>query len=100
MPDTSSAVFDSRPESPANQSESDLNFAGRPNTRGTENILVFKWTATSVFEPGSPAWFWTPEWQKMEAEATDDISAGRVVRFADYDEFTQALDELFSDADL
>ena len=24
------------------------------------------------------AWFWTPEWQKMEAEADADIRAGKV----------------------
>jgi len=23
------------------------------------------------------AWFWTPEWQKMEVEADDDLAAGR-----------------------
>lgn len=26
----------------------------------------------------SQAWFWTPEWQKAEREADDDIKAGRV----------------------
>lgn len=39
----------------------------------------------------SQAWFWTPEWQKGEAEADADIAAGRVVRMTD-EEFLDFLD--------
>jgi AbrB family looped-hinge helix DNA binding protein len=39
----------------------------------------------------SQAWFWTPEWQKGEAEADADIAAGRVVRMTD-EEFLAFLD--------
>lgn len=28
--------------------------------------------------PKDQAWFWTPEWQKKEREADEDIKAGRV----------------------
>jgi antitoxin MazE len=28
--------------------------------------------------PRDQAWFWTPEWQAMEREASDDIEAGRL----------------------
>jgi hypothetical protein len=27
------------------------------------------------------AWYWTPEWQAGEEEATEDLAAGRFVRF-------------------
>ena len=28
--------------------------------------------------PREDAWFWSPEWQKMEREADEDILAGRI----------------------
>lgn len=37
------------------------------------------------------AWFWTPEWQKREREADEDIEAGRVKRFADAEELVEEL---------
>lgn len=40
----------------------------------------------------SQAWFWTPSWQKGEAEADADIAAGRVRRMSD-EEFLASLDE-------
>lgn len=39
------------------------------------------------------AWFWTPEWQAMEAEADADIAAGRVKRFKTGEEFLASLDD-------
>ena len=41
----------------------------------------------------SQAWFWTPEWQAAEREATEDIKAGRVRDFDSVDEAVAALDE-------
>lgn len=38
------------------------------------------------------AWFWTERWQKMEAEANDDIEKGRTKRFASGDEFLAELE--------
>ncbi|HET8568186.1 MAG TPA: AbrB/MazE/SpoVT family DNA-binding domain-containing protein [Candidatus Limnocylindria bacterium] len=40
----------------------------------------------------SQAWFWTPEWQKMEREADADIKAGRVKRFRDVEDLIADLD--------
>jgi AbrB family looped-hinge helix DNA binding protein len=40
----------------------------------------------------SQAWFWTPQWQAAEQEASDDIKAGRVSRFNSADEAIRALD--------
>lgn len=40
----------------------------------------------------SQAWFWSPEWQKREREADEDIAAGRVARF-------DSMEELFADLD-
>jgi AbrB family looped-hinge helix DNA binding protein len=40
----------------------------------------------------SQAWFWTPEWQAMEREADEDITAGRVERFDSDEEFLAALE--------
>ncbi len=37
------------------------------------------------------AWFWTPEWQKGEREATADIKAGRVKSFRSVEELIAEL---------
>jgi len=39
------------------------------------------------------AWFWTPSWQRGEAEAEADIAAGRVSIFKSDDEFLASLNE-------
>ena len=43
----------------------------------------------------SQAWFWTPEWQKGEREADEDIAAGRLARYDSEQEFLEALDRKF-----
>lgn len=40
------------------------------------------------------SWFWTPEWQAMEAEADADIAAGRTVTFYNSDDVLAWLDAL------
>ncbi|HVA37701.1 MAG TPA: AbrB family transcriptional regulator [Candidatus Dormibacteraeota bacterium] len=42
----------------------------------------------------SQAWFWTPKWQRMEREAQEDVAAGRVAEFDDFDQFTAHLEHL------
>jgi hypothetical protein len=37
------------------------------------------------------AWFWTPQWQSMIAEAEADLLAGNVTRYASEAEFLAAL---------
>jgi hypothetical protein len=37
-------------------------------------------------------WYWTPEWQAGEREASADIEAGRVTRHAGVDEMFDHLD--------
>jgi len=39
----------------------------------------------------SQAWFWSPEWQEGEQEATADLVAGRVETFQSGEEFLDAL---------
>ena len=39
------------------------------------------------------AWFWTPEWQAAERQASEDIKAGRVFHFQTAEGATAALDE-------
>jgi AbrB family looped-hinge helix DNA binding protein len=39
------------------------------------------------------AWFWTPRWQAMEAEATADIKAGRVETYKTDEDFLASLAE-------
>lgn len=39
------------------------------------------------------AWFWTPSWQRGEAEAEADIAGGRLTVFEDDEEFLASLDE-------
>ncbi|MFD8967726.1 hypothetical protein ACFV0C_22480 [Streptomyces sp. NPDC059568] len=40
------------------------------------------------------AWFWTPEWQESEREASGDIAAGRTTFHEDVDSPLEALDGL------
>jgi AbrB family looped-hinge helix DNA binding protein len=40
----------------------------------------------------SQAWFWTPEWQRGEREASADIEDGRVSTFESEEEFLESLD--------
>jgi AbrB family looped-hinge helix DNA binding protein len=40
----------------------------------------------------SQAWFWTPEWQRREAEADADIAAGRGKVYTSEEEFLAELD--------
>lgn len=37
------------------------------------------------------AWFWSPEWQKAEAEAQRDIENGNTERFKSADDLTKSL---------
>ncbi len=48
------------------------------------------------------AWFWTPEWQRMEHEAEADKAAGNGERYDGDEQFLAALDERSgsSDADV
>ena len=40
----------------------------------------------------SQAWFWTEEWQRMNAEAEDDLAHGRFREFETIDEFLDYLE--------
>lgn len=40
------------------------------------------------------AWFWSPEWQRGEREASDEIAAGQTTRHASDKDFLAALDTL------
>ena len=44
-----------------------------------------------VAVPASQDWFWAPEWQRREAEADDDLAAGRYVTYEDADEMLASL---------
>jgi AbrB family looped-hinge helix DNA binding protein len=41
--------------------------------------------------PKDQLWFWTPEWQKKEREADEDIAQGRVTESASVDELLKDL---------
>jgi antitoxin MazE len=41
--------------------------------------------------PREQAWFWTPEWQKMEQGADQDLKSGR---YQDFDDLDQLLRDL------
>ncbi|QSQ07925.1 hypothetical protein H0A61_00244 [Koleobacter methoxysyntrophicus] len=41
--------------------------------------------------PKDQAWFWSPEWQKNEKEADEDIKAGRVKSFDSVEELIEDL---------
>lgn len=40
----------------------------------------------------SQAWYWTPEWQAGEREASDDLAAGRFTRYNSLEAMEAALD--------
>ncbi len=39
------------------------------------------------------AWFWTPEWQAGEHEASEEIAAGRTTRYGSDKDFLESLGE-------
>jgi len=41
--------------------------------------------------PKDQLWFWTPEWQKKEREADEDIAQGRVKEFSTVEELLKDL---------
>jgi AbrB family looped-hinge helix DNA binding protein len=41
--------------------------------------------------PKDQLWFWTPEWQRKEREADEDIAQGRVKEFTSVDELIKDL---------
>lgn len=41
--------------------------------------------------PKDQLWFWTPEWQKMEREADEDIAHGRIKEFSSVEELLKDL---------
>jgi bifunctional DNA-binding transcriptional regulator/antitoxin component of YhaV-PrlF toxin-antitoxin module len=41
--------------------------------------------------PKDQLWFWTPEWQKKEREADEDIAQGRVKEFESVEELIKDL---------
>jgi bifunctional DNA-binding transcriptional regulator/antitoxin component of YhaV-PrlF toxin-antitoxin module len=41
--------------------------------------------------PKDQLWFWTPEWQKKEREADEDIAQGRVKEFDSVEELLKEL---------
>ncbi len=43
--------------------------------------------------PADQAWFWTEQWQGKEADATADISAGRVTRHESAEQFLASLSD-------
>ena len=43
--------------------------------------------------PADQVWFWSPDWQKGEKEADEDIKAGRIKSFDDMDELLEDLDK-------
>ena len=57
--------------------------------RGQDGRIVLE--AVAVVDR-SQAWFWTPQWQAAEQEASDDIKAGLVSRFNSAEDAIVALD--------
>jgi hypothetical protein len=48
--------------------------------------LVERLQRDGFFDDGDQSWYWTPEWQKAEKEADEDIAAGRVHTFDNIDD--------------
>lgn len=56
----------------------------------TDDNTVIMHGLTTI--PADQAWFWREEWQAGEQEASEDIAAGRVERFANAEEMFTAWD--------
>jgi bifunctional DNA-binding transcriptional regulator/antitoxin component of YhaV-PrlF toxin-antitoxin module len=61
--------------------------------------IVFEETAPGVWSvrgmkliPADQAWFWTPEWQAGEREASEQIARGDYQTFDNLDDFFASLD--------
>jgi AbrB family looped-hinge helix DNA binding protein len=66
---------------PGDELEFEINDAGIVEVHGLKRIR------------SDQAWFWTPEWQQGEREASDDIAAGRVTRHGSVGDMFAHLDE-------
>jgi len=42
--------------------------------------------------PADQVWFWSQRWQRMEREADDDVTAGRIAQFDDVEDLLADLD--------
>lgn len=65
-------------------------------------IVVVRYPTRMTLSPWpseDQGWYWTPEWQAMEAEADEDIAAGRTVGPMDDSEFDTWLDRLDAEAE-
>lgn len=60
--------------------------------RGVKDAYVILLRPQKVVD-SSQLWFWKPEWQEMEREASEDIAAGRTEFFEDTAAFLESLDE-------
>lgn len=58
------------------------------SAKGSQIILSAK-----VLIDRDQAWFWTPDWQAGEREASEDIKLGRVFEFETAEEAITALDQ-------
>ncbi|MGA5598407.1 AbrB/MazE/SpoVT family DNA-binding domain-containing protein [Streptomyces cellulosae] len=67
--------------SPGDELEFEVNDAGVVEVHGLKKIR------------SDQAWFWTPEWQKGEREASEDIAAGRTTRHEGVDDLFTRLDK-------
>lgn len=59
------------------------------------HLRVFNTTSQQSSVPIEPdqSWYWTPEWQAMEAKADRDWLEGRYEVFDSVEEFLRSLDE-------
>jgi len=60
----------------------------------TSSLSEFVWVFPADLADENQAWFWTEEWQRMNAEAEADLAQGRFREFGTIDDF---LDYLESD---
>jgi hypothetical protein len=52
---------------------------------------VKRWLYYWFLAPRDQRWFWTKEWQALEAEAHADIAAGRTRTFSSFEELSDYL---------
>ena len=87
-----------RPSSPGDQLPVHIDMIDATSLRGVVKLHAVSQTASLPSVPAQlrldQAWFWSEEWQAMEAEAEADLREGRYTDFDTFDDLISHLGDL------
>lgn len=61
-------------------------------TMSSDYSLIYYYNGWKMV-PTEDLWYWSPEWQRKEAEAFNDIKEGHIESFDSIDDFFNSMDE-------